>query len=203
MKLNKRGFTFLELLLAMFIFTSIVGGVAIFAAYYFNNYSFSFEENQAIGLAQTGLTTMAREIREARQAENGAWPLEQTDDNALVFYADVTNDGRADRVRYFLNGTNLQKGVIQPSTVPVSYTAQNETITTVASYVDTSGGSLFRYYNGNWPGDAANNPLTAANRLLNTRYIAIRLKINISSTTKAQPFELQTGVQIRSMKTNL
>ncbi len=198
-----KGFTLLEIIIAVFLFTSIVAGVAVFSAYYFNNYSFSYEENQAIGLAQTGLTRMIREIREARLGDDGAWPLAQTDNTTLIFYSDVTNDNRSDRVRYFLNGTDLVRGVIQPTAVPVTYPSQNEQFTTVASYVDTSTGPIFTYYNGEWPADTVNNPLSAANRLLNTKYIAVRLRINISSTTKAQPFELNSGVQIRSLKTNL
>jgi prepilin-type N-terminal cleavage/methylation domain-containing protein len=197
------GFTLLEVMIATFIFSAIAGGVAIFSAYYLKNYSFSFEENQSVSIAQTGLTTMLREIREARIGDDGAWPIVDALDNSFTFYSDVTNDGRSDKVRYFLNGTTLQKGVIQPTTVPVSYPSNTETFTTIASNIDVSGGSIFRYYNGNWPSDVINNPLTASDRLLSTRYVVVYVRINISQNFAAQPFELTSGVTIRSMKTNL
>ena len=199
------GFTLVELIVSTFIFAIIAGGVAIFSAYYFRNYSFSFDEAQVVNQAQYGMTTLLREIREARSGDNGAWPLVQTDDNTFIFYSDVTNDGRSDRVRYFLNGKTVQKGVIQPTQVPVSYPAQNEVVTNIATNVDTSTGPLFKYYNGNWPGDLVNNPLPASQRQLNTRYVEVNLTINIASTSagKVQPFKLSSGVQIRSLKDNL
>lgn len=201
--MNSFGFTLVEVMVAMFIFSIITGGVAVFSAYYFKNYSFSFEENQSISIAQTGITTMIREIREARNGDDGSWPIVDALDNSFTFYSDVTNDGRTDRVRYFLNGTSLQRGVIQPTAVPVDYPSANETITTIATSIDVSTGPLFRYYDGNWPADQIHNPLTQADRLLQTRYVAMYLRINISPNFAALPFEITSGVTIRSMKTNL
>jgi prepilin-type N-terminal cleavage/methylation domain-containing protein len=201
--LASRGFTLVEVMVAMFIFSVITGGVAIFSAYYFKNYSFSFEENQSISIAQTSMTSLIREIREARSGDDGSWPIVYAQDNSFSFYSDVTNDGRPDKVRYFLNGTTLQRGVIEPTAVPVSYPVGSEKITTVATAVDTSAGPLFRYYNGDWPADQIHNPLTQADRLLQTRYITVYLRINISPNFASLPFEITSGVTIRSMKTNL
>lgn len=203
MKQLTAGFTLVELMVVVVIFTIISAIFAVFAAIYFRNYLFSFEENQAIGQAQTTMTQAIREIREARIAETGGWPLVQTDSNTFVFYSDVTNDGRTDRVRYFLEGTALKKGVIEPTQPPVSYPLVNEQIRTVADYVDNAGIPLFTFYNGDWPADTVNNPLAAGSRLLNTRYISLYVRININPNTGAQPFELTSGVQIRSLKDNL
>jgi prepilin-type N-terminal cleavage/methylation domain-containing protein len=197
------GFTLVEVMVAMFVFSVITGGVAVFSAYYFKNYSFSFEENQSVSIAQTGITTMIREIREARSGDDGSWPIVDAQDNTFTFYSDVTNDGRSDRVRYFLDGTTLKRGVIQPTMVPVDYPTTSETITTIATSVDTSAGPLFRYNDGNWPSDQIHNPLTQADRLLQTRYVAVYLRINISPNFASLPFEITSGVTIRSMKTNL
>jgi len=203
MKPFTSGFTLLELILSTFIFALIAALAAGFSVYYFQNYSFSFEEQQAIGHAQSSTTTMIREIREARMADNGAWPLEQTGDMTLVFYSDVTNDGRSDRVRYFLDGTQLKKGVIEPTQVPVTYPSANEQIRIIADYVDNAASPIFTYYDGNWPSDQINNPLPAANRILNTRYVSVYVRINVASGTGSGPFELTSGVQIRSLKDNL
>jgi len=200
---TQTGFTLVELVLAVFIFSAITAGVAAFGVYYFQSYSFSFEENQSIGLAQTAITTMIREIREARSGDDGAYALTQVDDNTLIFYSDVTNDGRSDRVRYFLNGTDLKKGVIEPTQVPVTYPTDQEKVSTIASYVDNAGQPLFIYYNGDYPTDTVNNPLPQVSRLLNTRFISVYLRINIAVDYSAQPFEIASGVQIRSLKDNL
>ncbi len=203
--INQSGFTILEFIIATFIFAGVAAGASLFATYYFRSYSLSFDEHQAVNQAQLGITTMIREIREAKTGDNGAWPIALADDNQFIFYSDVTNDGRSDRVRYYLSGTDLIKGVIEPTQVPVSYPSGNEKLSTVASYVDTSTGPLFTYYNGSWPGDTVNNPLIASQRQLNTRYVTLNLRIAIasSSTITIQPFQLTSGVQIRSLKDNL
>ena len=197
------GFTLVEVLVATFIFAVVVAGAAGFLVYHLKNYSFSFEEYQSINHAQFAMTMMLRELREARSGDNGAWTLEQTDDNTIVFFSDVTGDSRTDRVRYFLDGTDLKKGVIEPTQVPVSYPTINEQITTIASFVNLAGNPLITYYNGSWPSDTVNNPLSNANRILNTRYVSVYLRIDVNPDYAAQPYELTSGVTIRSLKDNL
>lgn len=202
-QMKNHGFTLVEVLVAMFTFALLAALVAGFAVYYLQSYNFSFVENQQIGVAQYGLTTIIREIREARLADNGAYAIEQAEDTNFIFFADVTNDGRSDRIRYFLNGTELQKGVTEPTAVPVTYPSANEQIKTMVADVDTAGAPIFTYYNGEWPADTINNPLAAGMRLLNTRYVMVALRINIQSGTGVQPFNLSSGVNIRSLKNNL
>jgi prepilin-type N-terminal cleavage/methylation domain-containing protein len=200
---TRNGFTLLELILAVFMFSFISLGIVWLSTIYFKTYSFSFEENQSIGIAQYGITMMVKEIREARNGDDGAWPLVICNDNDITFYSDVTNDGRSDKIRYFLDGTILKKGIIQPTTVPVTYPTGNEVITTIASSVDTSTGPIFTYYNGNWPVDITNNPLIAASRQKNSRFIKIHIRINITNNYGSKPLDLTSGVQIRSLKDNL
>lgn len=202
-KNNHQGFTLVEVIVASFLFVLISAGTAVFAVYYLKNYTFSFEENQAVGQAQTTITSMVRNIREARFAEDGAWAILQADDNNFIFYSDVTNDGRPDRVRYFLDGTDLKKGVIEPTTVPVTYPIASEKIYIIASNIYNQSIPIFRYYNGNWPSDTTNNPLAINQRILNTRLVRIYIRININSNTGSLPFEMTEDVQIRSLKDNL
>jgi prepilin-type N-terminal cleavage/methylation domain-containing protein len=203
MKQTGSGFTLIELMLAMILFATVSAGVTAFAAYYFNNYSFSFEENQSVGLAQSALTRMIRDIREARVSEAGSWPIVAANDDSFTFYSDVDNDNLSDQVRYFMNGSNLHKGVIKPTLSPISYPAANEAISIIATNIDTGGGPIFRYYNGNWPADQINNPLSQSSRQYGTRYVLVYFKINIDPARGSLPFELTTGVTLRNIKDNL
>ena len=202
-KQTHSGFTLIEIMLSIFIFGSIVTVVLSFAVYFFRNYSFSFEETQSISLAQTAVTKMVREIREAKTSETGTWPIITAEDNLFSFYSDVTNDGRSDLVRYFLSSNTLMRGVIEPTVSPISYPNQNETISIVASNIDLTSGSIFKYFNGAYPTDTVNNPLPQDNRIYAVRYIEIYITINITPDTGSTPYQIVSGVNVRSIKSNL
>lgn len=197
------GYTFVEVMIAGFLFSSLVGLVGGFVYFFLRNYSFSFEEQQVVSQSQGALTRMIREIRNARLSEEGSWPLLVTNDNEFMFYADVTGDLRTDRVRYFVQNTSLMRGVIEPTAFPVSYPIQNEVISAVVDAIDTSSGTIFQYYNGDWPGDTVNNPLAPSQRLSQTRYVNVRLTLNPTQNFGPEPLVLSSGVSIRSLKTNL
>jgi prepilin-type N-terminal cleavage/methylation domain-containing protein len=131
------GFTFLEVLIATSIFAVVAGGIALFSFYYFQSYTFANEQNQQLFDAQSGLATMIKEIRSARQSEQGAWPIVEPNDQSLTFYSDVTGDGRADKVRYFIQNRILKKGVIQPTaTAPIDYPATEKVIPNTATNIE-------------------------------------------------------------------
>lgn len=197
------GFTLIEVMTAAVLIVVIVGGLLGFTIYYLKNYTYTFTASQQIGNAQTSLTALIREIREIRRGEDGNWSLIETQDTSFTFYSDVTNDGRSDKVRYFLDGTQLKKGVIEPTQLSVTYPSAEEKISIITDYVTTSGKPIFTYYDGNWPGDTTNNPLTVSKRIADTRFVNVYLRIGINATSSAQPFELTSGVEIRSMKDNL
>jgi prepilin-type N-terminal cleavage/methylation domain-containing protein len=201
--MKRRGFTLLEVIIAGFMFAVIVAAVAGFSAFYFQNYSFSYEEQQSVGQLQYAITQMVRDIREARSGDDGAWPITTTTDTQFVFFSDVTGDGRTDKVRYFLDGTDLKRGIIEPTAVPVTYPPANEKIKVMVGNINLNGKPMFTYYNGNWPADTVNNPLPAASRLLSTRLVGVYLRIDISSNSGSQPYEASSSVQMRSMKDNL
>lgn len=197
------GFTLVETIVATFLFIGLVGAVSGFAIFFFKNFSFSYEEQQSIDLIQGAITRISRDIREARTGNQGAWPIISPGDNEFIFYSDVTNDGRTDRVRYFLDGNLLKRGIIEPTQVPVDYPLSEEKITVIASHIDPGGKPLFTYYNGQYPSNMTNNPLPAQLRLLSTRLVTVYLRSNISGNTTTQAYEASASVQIRSMKDNL
>jgi type II secretory pathway pseudopilin PulG len=202
MKNPQAGYTVIELIVAMSLFTAVVGVIIAFATYYFRNYSFSFEEHQMISQTQSAMTRMIREIREARTGEDGSWPIIRADDNMFVFNSDVTNDGKTDRVRYYLNGNEIMKGVIEPGDTADVYPSDRERIFTVASFINNGGLPLFTYYNGSWPADQINNPLPEGSRIAGTRYVRIFMRADVNPGTGAEPFELESSVQIRNLKDN-
>lgn len=199
----RQGFTLLEVIIAVFLFSVVVALVSVFAVFFFRNYSFSFEEQQSIGQAQGSLTQMIREIRKARNGDDGSWPILVTNDNDFTFYADVNGDNRTDKVRYFMSGTELRRGVIEPTQVPVTYPSQNEKISVLISSLQATSSAMFTYYNGDWPGDNVANPLQPSQRIFNTRFVQININVKPAGSFATKPFQLKSGVSIRSMKDNL
>jgi len=198
----QQGFGILEMIISTFIVTLVVAVAATFFSYFINNYNFSFEENRILFEAETSIRRMAAEIREARTSENGAYPLVTADDQEIRFYSDVNNDGKVDRVRYFLSGSTLNRGVVAPQLPPNVYDDTNEKVSVISNYVVNGSDPLFYYYDGNWPGDSVNNPLIPANRLLDTRLVKINIKVNTGTGFNVADFVFGTEVMIRNLKTN-
>jgi len=200
MKNNKAGFTLLELTISVFIFTLVIGGIASMFVYFINSYSFAFNQNVTISEVKVAFTRIIAELRETRTSEDGAYPLFIANDNELGFYADVDNDGRVERVRYYLVGNDFYRALLEPNDTQTPYTG-TETISIISSIISNQGNPVFEYYNGDWPGDTLNNPLAQSQRLLNTRLIQISLELN-SASTQQKNLQVSTQVTLRNLKTN-
>ena len=109
----KKGFTLVEIMVTTVIIGFIILGLSRFSRDFLAGYNFSFQETQAISEAQQAITVMERELREMRDGVDGSYPLVTTNDNELVFYSDVDDDGDAERVRYYLVGTDVLKQVFE------------------------------------------------------------------------------------------
>jgi prepilin-type N-terminal cleavage/methylation domain-containing protein len=197
----QRGFTLIEVIVASFILTILVGISAIFFVYFFKNYNFSFEQNRSLDDAQSSINKLITELKEAKTSESGAYPLLTTNDQEITFFADIDNDGKVEQVRYFLDNTQLKRGLIEPEAPPLIYDPAKEKVVVITDDVRNSAIPLFYYYNGDWPGDIVNNPLAAGARLLNTRLVKVNLIINTNPGLQ-KDFNISSEVMIRNLKTN-
>ncbi len=104
-KRKKEGFTLVESLVTLAIFSLILGAVLMGAFYILRDYSYGSEQSQAVEEARRGLETMIKELREAMPGDNGAYPIEKASDDEIIFYSDIDKDGKAEKVRYFWGST--------------------------------------------------------------------------------------------------
>ncbi|MCS7092399.1 MAG: prepilin-type N-terminal cleavage/methylation domain-containing protein [Patescibacteria group bacterium] len=202
MKTKNKGFTLVEVLIVASI--TVVLGLAILGLQYIisQNQVEVWRNYLSVDEANSNISTMARELRNAKTAENGAYALERAADSELIFYSDYNYDGRVDRIRYTLSGNSLIKGVIEPTGFPVNYPSQNEKIKVVAENVRNGTTPIFYYYNENWPQDTTNNPLNTPTRLSDTKLMRLYLEINPKENNNRN-YILETYIQIRSLKENL
>ncbi len=191
-----KGFTLLEVIIAIFIFILAMAGIFEATFYLYRANSYVIQQSSAIGQARKGIETMVKEIREARNGDDGSYIIEEAQDFEFIFYSDINGDGKTERVRYFLDGTDLKKGVIEPEGWPVRYPQNKEVITTISSYVRNQP-PIFRYYDGN------GNELPAPSRLTDTKTMEVNLVINVDPNRTPQDFNLRSKVNIRNLKTNL
>lgn len=199
----KSGVTVLEIVIVISLFILSVFVVMSFLIQTYQANRFTDEQNEAINQAKKGINTMLKEIREALPADNGDYPIHNAQNQSFTFYGDIDIDGAVEKVRYFLDGTDLKRGMIEPSGLPVTYNPADEQLSIVSKYVRNGASPIFYYYNGNWPGDSVNNPLPTPADTDQIKLIRLYLKINYNPMLAPDDFILETNVQIRNLKNNL
>ncbi len=201
---NNKGLTLIEILMGISIFVLAISALYFFMSQGFKVQEFSLQESIAISEARRSVETMVKEIRETQIADNGSYPIEKADKFEFIFYADIDKDNSVERVRYFLDGSEFKKGVIEPRVNPIGYFSSDEIINTLSRYVtNLSTEPMFEYYNGDWPTDTTNNPLTYPARETDVKFIKINLKINPKPSLIKNDFNLSSYVQVRNLKDNL
>jgi type II secretory pathway pseudopilin PulG len=105
-KANKKSFTLIETVVAIFIFALALGAVVGFIVAAYRTHGYAWEQSIAIDEARRGIEIMVKEIREARNGDDGSFPIEKADDKEFIFYSDIDEDGQTERVRYFLGTVN-------------------------------------------------------------------------------------------------
>jgi type II secretory pathway pseudopilin PulG len=193
------GFTLVEILFAVGIFVLIVGAVAIFSYnIWTNNSSIGIEINN-INAGRQALKTMLADIRTASSANTGAYAISAATATSFTFYSDIFDDGLKEKVRYFLNGTSLQQGIIKPTGSPLSYNAGAEVITTLVSNITSA--SIFSYYDKNYDGTTA--ALTTPVDISLVRLVKITFTADPNPNRSPSPATFTSVVTIRNLKDNL
>jgi len=192
----KRAFTLIETLVTIFVFALAMGAVFGLVTLGYRIQSYTFQQSTAINEARRGIEIMVREIREARGGDDGSYIIEKAEDFEFIFYSDIDKDNAVERVRYFIEGTNFKKGVIDPSGWPIKYDLNEEKLFILSQYVQNQP-PIFKYY------DSQGIELSPPARLKDTKLMKVYLVINVDPNRPPQDFVLESSVQIRNLKTNL
>jgi len=98
----RKGFTLVETIVVIFVFSILMEGITMAILSLYRTHTYEWQQSLAVEEAKRGVETMVREIREARQGEDGSYPIELAGDKEFIFYSDIDGDGKTERVRYFL-----------------------------------------------------------------------------------------------------
>lgn len=198
-KNKKRGFTLVETLFGVAIFVLVVGVLTLFSRNIWLYNSFIGIELNNTNIGKQAIKTMTAEIRTASAANTGAYAIGAASTTSFTFYSDIYDNGLKEKVRYFLNGTTLQKGVVKPTGSPMSYNGASEVITTLVSNVTNS--SIFDYYDKNYDGTTA--ALGAPVDISAVRLVKITITIDLNTNNSPAPATFSTQVSLRNLKDNL
>jgi type II secretory pathway pseudopilin PulG len=195
---KNKGFSLIEitLVLSIFIFLVIISTEFIIRGLRSNN--FADEQNSAVQSARKSSDVMIKEIRKANQAENGNYLLETVNPQSFIFYADIDDDGKTERVRYFLDNKYLKKGVIAATNSPVEYPSANEQFSILSDYINNKTEALFYYFDKN---NIQLSDPTSFKRSI--RMVNLNIKINVTPERAPNDYYIRANVQIRNLKDNL
>lgn len=198
---SESGFSLIEILVEIGIFTLI--GIAI---YTFQRDVFSLNRVIVSNLSvqdevRRSLKVMSAEIRTASPSSLGAYALTQTATSSFTFYSNIDSDASKERVRYFLSGTTLKKGVIKPSGSPLTYNPASEIVTELIHDLANATTSIFSYYDEDYDGTSPS--LDEPIDISAVRLVKITLVIDKDPAALPAPMTLTTQVSIRNLKDNL
>lgn len=195
------GFSLLEIVITTGILGLIMLGVGMFQANIFVHNTSLSGQLTSQHESRRAIEQIVTELRASSFAGNGAYPIESATATSLVFYTNVDSNGDIERIRYFMNGNILQRGIIKPSgSNPIVYTG-TETINTMVTHVINGATALFTYYDTSYTGSGT--PLSSPVNVNAVRYVHITLIIDKDLNRPPLPLRVEGGASVRNLKDNL
>jgi type II secretory pathway pseudopilin PulG len=199
-KNNKKGFSIVETLMVVGIL--LIVGLAIYS---FQKDILSLNSMMRGGLeaereANKVVKVMASEIRRASNGADGSYPIISAGPKELVFFADIDADNAIEKVRYYVSGGMLKKGVTKPLSVNPYYVGQPETSITLINFLLDPNADIFYYYDSSYDGTTAPlNPI----QIDKIRLVKVSLTIDRNAAQAPEAIHVETQISIRNLKTNL
>lgn len=199
-KLNNKGVSLLEVIVAIGIFALLIGAVMQLFLSSWRGNAIIWEQLSTQNEGRKATQDFASELREATASSIGAYPIESATATQIIFYSNIDSDSLVERVRYFLASTTLKKGVIKPGGNPLAYSSSTENTTVIANDVANGVIPVFSYYDANF--DGAGEPLSGAIDATKIRIVKISLKLEEDPNLSPVPFYIESKVMIRNLKDN-
>lgn len=189
-----RAFTVLEVLVWVGTFSLVVSGIAMALLFFYRTSSMTFQESIAITSAQQGVERMMRVLREAAYASNGAYPIVSLSANDIMFYADVDGDAAIERVHYYLSGTSLMRGVLDPAGDPPTY-GGSETVSAISSNVRNIalGADLFTFYS------TTGSVMTDLAEVDELRFLSASVVVDIDTNRPPEALTIRSSAALRNL----
>ncbi len=198
---NKRGMTMLEVAVVLGILGIISVGASTLLMRGLRSNDVIWEQLTTQSEGRSVLHHIINDVRKAEESSVGSFPIVTATDNELTVYSNIDSDSLRERVRYWLDGTTLKRGIIKPAGNPLSYT-QTEAVDAIARNVVNidQGIPLFTYFDESYTGTQAalETPVT----LTDIHVIQIQLELEKDADKTPVPLHLESMFHLRNLKTN-
>lgn len=198
-KPDQRGITLVEVLLSISVFSVVLFFFSAMYIYNLRSYNRSVARTTASEQTRNIVRSVSRSIREMQPSGTGAYPLVAAQTATITFFANIDADSGIERVRYIINGSKLEQGVVEPMGDPPTYPVATERVRTIATNSIDDGQPHFTYYTKDFTGSQA--PLTVPIALNQVRVVKVHMVLGTDK--KDTPTEeLNFYVQLRNLKDN-
>ena len=193
--------TLVEMMVAITILTLAMAGFTLLFIRSLQTNAFTIEEGMTAMSTSRTVDAITSVLRRVRQGDNGDFPIVSASAFDLKVYVNIDDDAATERVHYFMVGDLLKRGIANPiAGTPVTYPAGDDTVATVATYVvNESNEPLFSYYNKNYPGDTANNPLSGTISVSDVRLIRVWVRMNIDPIRAPNNINIESFAELRNL----
>lgn len=195
------GVSVVEFLFAVFVLAVVGTAIAIFQKDFLSVSSIVSSGLDAQQEARTALKRMSAEIRPMSISNSGAYSLAEASSTSMTFYSNIDSDAAKERVRYFLQNSELKRGILKPTGSPLTYNPANEIITTMVRNIENGTTTIFSYYDSNY--DGTSPALTQPVNILSVRLVKITVIIDRNASRPPAPVTMTTQVSLRNLKDNL
>lgn len=188
----------MEMLVTLAIFTLVMGAIIASVLFFYRSNSYVMEQSYAISEGRKGIEDMVEDIRESVYSEAGDYLVEQIDNNKVVFYSNIDDDEKVERVKYFIDNEKLKKAVAEPDEgmTPV-YPSSYDRISVVSDNVRNveNGVNTFTYYNkkGNKMSE------TEFGNVTDVAFIRVNLVVNVDPYDKPRKFTIRSSTSLRNV----
>lgn len=198
---NTRGFTLLEALVAMGAMLIVLFGAASLLSETFKYNGIVWDQLEAQNDGRRVLQNVVDLVRRAEESNIGGFPIESATTSSLVFFTNTDKDADRERVRFFLSGKTLSRGIIQPSGNPPRYSGAEDILEMAHNLANnTSNVNLFEYYDTAYAGTST--PMALPIDPVQIRMVKISVELEKDPTRSPVPFHAESMVQIRNLKDN-
>lgn len=194
---NKKnsGFTLMEIVILVGILAAITLATLVFQQDFFKVNRLAQGSLERETEVRRLLKSFAEELRSAVPSSAGGYLIEQATDSSLVFFANIDSDDSKERIRYFLSGTILKKGVTKPSGSPLTYNPANEVLQDLVK--DVTSAALF-YYDSTY--DGTNSALAQPVDVSKIRLVKITVTVDPNGPKPPEPVSVSTQATIRNLR---